>query len=295
MGIVPKGKNRIGFTQEQLEVILSFCKKAIGKPRIPFSDFHRKYSPYSRRCTTSDIIRRAYKRKVIFGPILFCNNNIDVELIHTSENPLHLFQEKKNDPKTTFLIGLYGDWSCIVFRKGANSLQYMNNIIPESLSNNKLEAITFDEKGKLEMLNYPHGWEDIDWKIYEMMRQPRNLSFMKVGQNLGTSWKSVKEHYEKIMVQCRAYMSFFPLGHKGYNYLFVTFRTKYEIGVEKALEKLDRTSFLYKTKNMIILVLFTSLDELSYNRVTARFSELEEIGIIHDLRACIPICWQNMF
>lgn len=51
----------------------------------------------------------------------------------------------------------------------------------------------------------------------------------------------------------------------------------------------------YTPEDMIILVLFTSLDELSYNRVTARFSELEEIGIIHDLRACIPIRWQNMF
>ena len=40
----------------------------------------------------------------------------------------------------------------------------------------------------------------------------------------------------------------------------LTFRTKYEIGLEKSLSKLDRTTYLYKSNGLIILHLQVDLD-----------------------------------
>jgi hypothetical protein len=50
---------------------------------------------------------------------------------------------------------------------------------------------------------------------------------------------------------------FFPFGYSGYNKLFVTPRTKYEVRLVKALRKLDRTTYLWKSNDTIILSLFS--------------------------------------
>jgi len=292
---MPKKGNYSGFTDMQLETVLRFCKKTVQDPKITYSNFHRRFGTYNRRCTTSNAICKAYEKKVIFGPTLFCNNNIEVELMKTEESPLRLFRRKKKDPTTTLCMALCGDWSFVLFRRGANILEYFNSILPNSLSNVKIEQLEFREKGKLERIEYPHGWDEIDWSVYHLFRKPRQVSFFLASKELNMSWKSVQQHYEKILKQCKTYMSFFPLGHEGYSYFLATFRTDFEIGVENALKRLDRTSFLYKARGTIILLLFTSPDPLAYNRVSERFEEMEEIGIIHDLRVCIPIRWHDIF
>ena len=85
------------------------------------------------------------------------------------------------------------------------------------------------------------------------------------------------------------------LSYEGYQYVFLTFKTEYETGLLNALKKLDRTSYLYKYRDMIILIAFLLPEPLSYNSAVDKFKELEEVGIIHDLRVSIPREWHNTF
>lgn len=89
-------------------------------------------------------------------------------------------------------------------------------------------------------------------------------------------------------------MCFFPIGFENYQYVLLTFKTKYEVGLEKALSKLDRTTYLYKYNELIVLQLQVDPTGQEYNKVAARFEELEEMGIIHDLSVSIPIGWKNI-
>lgn len=228
---------------------------------------------------------------------MFCNKGIDVTLVKDEKSPLKMIEEKKNDSKTNFAIALCGDWSLISFAYGPSTLEHTCTVTPESLSNVKTEVedLMFDEEGTLERDLYPHGWDELDWRVYDVLGYPRRISYYKAGQNLGVSWKTVKNRFKKILEQCKVLICFFPLGYNGYNQIFVTFKTKYEVGLVRALKNLDRTTYLWKSGDTIILNLFLLPDPMSYNRATERFKELEEIGIIHDLHVSIPIRWYNVF
>lgn len=290
---VPERKNELGFTPNQLRMILDFCTKVCEDPRMSLTRYHRRYSLYRRQNTTAKILKKAQEKQVVNGPIMFCNSGIDVTLTKTDENPLRLFEEKENDDRTTRIMALCGDWSFIWFRKGATTLRYFNVILPSYPQKVDLESLNFNEEGTLKDDPFPLGWDETDWDIYHEMRIVRKLSFLEVSKKLNVSRMTVKKRFEKMMTQCKVLTSFFPLGYHGYDYLLLTLKTKYEIGLEKALSKLDRSTFLYKYKDMIILILFTSPEPQSYNNVTNRFKELEESGIIHDLCVSIPIRWYD--
>ena len=88
---------------------------------------------------------------------------------------------------------------------------------------------------------------------------------------------------------------FFPNGFYDYQSVLLTFKTKYEVGLEKALSELDRSSYLYKYDSTIILLIFIDRDTQVYNKITKRFGELEEMGIIHDLRVSIPNTYDSIY
>ncbi len=149
----------------------------------------------------------------------------------------------------------------------------------------------FDEEGKIESDPSPKEWDELDWAVYETFGYPREISFVRAGQILDVPWTTVKYRYERILQQCRVLNCFFPLGHAGYHYIVLTFGTKYETGLVRALQRIDRTTYIYKFRGTILLILFLLPHPLSYNKAGDRFKELEEMGIIHDLRVSIPIRW----
>ena len=294
---VSEGKNRLGFTQKQLKTILDFCTEAGKEPRLSYSEFHRRYNPYSRKQSTIKLLNKAYSRTVITGPFIYCNRGIEVTLIKDERSPLKMLKEKKHDNETNYAIALSGDWSLISFKYGASTLEHTCTVIPASLSSTQVEVedLMFYEEGKLEPDPYPHGWDELDWSIYELLDYPREVSYLEVGKKLGVSWKTVQYRFKKMLTQCKTLSCFFPFGYSGYNKLFVTFRTKYEVGLVKALRKLDRTTYLWKSRDTIILSLFFPPEPMSYNRGVERLKELEERGVIHDLHVSIPIRWYNVF
>lgn len=144
-------------------------------------------------------------------------------------------------------------------------------------------------KGTLPRDPYPRSWDDIDWKIYDLLSYPRNKKYVEVGQELGVSWDTVKYHFKKVLDQCKIITTFFPLSYYGYNYKFFTFKSDYEIGFINALRSLDRTSYLYKFNDILGLILFIPPKPQEINKTENKFKELEENGVIDDLRVATPI------
>jgi hypothetical protein len=80
-------------------------------------------------------------------------------------------------------------------------------------------------------------------------------------------------------------MGFYPLGYSQYDPLLVTFRTGYETGVRKFLTGLDRSSWLFKVDDMLILYLF----QTHINLTCLKFAEINDMGITEDFRVGIPL------
>lgn len=266
----------------------NFSSEILKEPRMRVRAFHRKYKPFRRKETTNEWINKAFENLIIHGPFLFCNNNIDVSLLKTDRIPFDLYEEKRNDPTTTKLILLTGDWSLLWFHKGASILQYTNTIFPQYPSKTKLEDIIFDEKGKLKRDPYPHGWDAFDWGIYDEMRDIRKYTYVEIGGKFNVTWKAIKMRFDSLLTQCKVFVSFFPLGYYRYDHILLTFKTDYEVGLENALKKMDRTSFLWKFEDTIILVVHYPPEE-SHNGIALRFAELEEMGLIRELKVSTPI------
>jgi hypothetical protein len=204
-------------------------------------------------------------------------------------------KKKRRDPDTYFAIALYGDIEFICFHKGATILQHAAAVVPDSIQQGRLKDLYFDEAGELQQDPYPHKWDALDWKIYELMSKPRSVTFRQLGKKLDISWVAVKNRYNNLVKQCKLLSCFWPLGYDGYLQLAVSFKTKYEIGLVKALKKLGRTTYLYKFDDTIFLILFLLPMAFSNNDTIKNFKELEKIGIIYDLRISSPLTFKNLF
>lgn len=287
-----------GFKEKHLKILLNFCKMTKRDPRIEYTTFHKKYHPYTRKQSTADLINAAYKHRVITGPVLYANIGIDVKLINDLDDPLGYLNECKKDIKTTLAYALQGDWSFIQFRYGASTLKYADLILPHSYPNfcTHIEEVEIKEqKGKIPQDPYPHGWSDEHWSVYRTLRKPRSVSLRDVSEKIGVSWKSVRKYYLEVLDQCKVHSGFFPLKKDGYSHHLMTFKTEYEVSILRALENLDRTTYIYKTQEMIILILFLIPRPFDFNISTNFFKELEENGYIRDLHVCTPRRWHNTF
>jgi hypothetical protein len=226
--------------------------------------------------------------RVISPPEIFCNTGVSVELLKPCGNQLELLKECRNDPKTTYAIALCGDWDFVRVRKGASDLRFADRVIPTYPSEVTPHEITFGEKGKLQNDQYPHGWDEIDWEVYYLMKDP-SISYteaIRESKKEGSALdrKTIKRHFKKICKPCKIQMNFFPRGYKDYEKVFFTFYTNYEVGLHNALRKLDRTSFLWKFNDFIALNLFVE----HYCATVRHFKELEENGLIRNLKVSIP-------
>ncbi len=294
-------KNPLGFTQKQLKIILDYCRKTRINPRIPYNEFHRKYSSYFRKQSTIDLLNRAYESYVVLGPRLFCNRGLEVTLIKDDRNPHELISEIRRENKKykkqyekdkyTYAIALSGEWSFMSLKLGASILEFADTPIPTFPSNYSVEDLMFDQIGLLDRDPYPQFEDELDMEIYELMKSPRKITFRKAGEELNIPWTTAQYRFKKIIKQCKILACFFPLGYYGYQYSVYTFKTKYEIGLIETLKRLDRTSYVYRFNGMILLILFLDPGPLSINKASDRFQHLEEIGIIRDLRASIPTRW----
>ncbi len=287
-----KEKNIAGFSKKHLQLLLHYCIATRKDPRMYFNLFHRKYSSYSRVQSTIDLIRRAEKQEVIAEPMIYANVGIEVEILKDINDPRRLLEECENNPNIRLAYSLCeGNRRIfIIFKRGASLLSFYQNVIPSFyFEDSSIEGVVFREKGELPRDPYPHGWTRNHWAIYESLRFPRRETFRNVGRKVGLAWESVRKYYREVLNQCKVFTSFFPIGRNGYSFQVVLFKTEYELGVLKALKKLNRTSYLYKFQGTIMLGLFLGPDIKAYQKSADRFAYLEEIGLIRDLSISIPL------
>ena len=290
-----KKKNVAGFFDYQLKLLLYYCHITRQDPKIPFSEIHRNYNLYSRRKSTIETIKNAIIRKVVWGPHLFTNGGIEASLIHDIDNPREFYKECIVNPKTSLVILSDGHWPIFWCKQGANTLQNYESILPNKgkVSNKKIEGIFFEEKETLPVDKYPHRWFEEHWNIYYSLKFPRIKSFRDAGKELGIDWQMARVLFKEILMQCKVITNFFPLGREQYNPSLVTLKTDYEIGLVNGLKTLNRTTYLYKTNNTIILYLFIRPLPKERNHFADRFHRLEEMGLISDLHISTPYKWKE--
>ena len=270
----------------RLYALYQFAHVLRTNPRYERLKFHRSFSPYKTKDASYDLVEQAFNDSLIVGPFLYCNYGFSVKILRDDVNPLKVLKDLENEGTSpiTHAIALSGDDTLLLISKGGNQLSYADAIEPSFTPELDLVNFTFSTVGNLGKDPFPETWNSRDWDVFHAMRNPRQ-SFVDVGKRLGVTWATVRRHYLRILEDCKSVVGFYPRGYKGYARLFITFKTKYEIGLKESLEKLDRSSYLWKFDDTIILILFVD----DYNGTCERFTVLEEIGMIHDLRASIPI------
>lgn len=274
-------------TQKQLQVIYAYVSVYSKDVRFPMKTFHKKYSSYGGLNTTKGLINKARDLQVLVGPYFHANIGIEVELLPSSGNSLEKWEKCTEDPSVMYAVLLTGEHSILAFRKGASILSYAESVIPAYPSSKSVGEIWPTLQGKLGIDEYPHGWDELDWEIFNSMRDP-TISFPKVGAELGVSWETVRTRFAKIRGYCKPWISFFPHGFFKYYHVFLSFSTEFEVGIREELKKLDRTSYLYKYGSTIMIFLYT--DDF---REHLSFLKMEKDGVIHDLHISIPSWWHR--
>lgn len=271
-----------------LDTVYLFFLELIRDPRISFADFFEMQNTYKSDNALRTLLREAFRKKVISSPEIFCNSGLSVMLEKTTENQLKLLKDCKNDPETTYAIALCGDWSFLRVKKGASDIKFADRVIPSYPGTTTTYEICFNEKGKLKNDLYPHGWDEIDWEVYYLMKNP-STSFTHATkqskiEGTGLARATIRKSFKKILKTCKIRANFYPKGYDTYDKILFTFQTDYEVGMYNALKKLDRTSFFWKVRNFIILTLFVE----QYCATVRHFKELEESGLIQNLKVSIP-------
>jgi len=282
-------KNFLLMNSSKLKTIYSYVTACMENPRIRMSEFHKKYSHYNWYNATSRLIKEAREKGILFGPKIWCNSGLDVELYGNIDDPLLFAEKKKKEPNITYLTGLIGYPSIICFKKGASILQYAETVIPSYPAKKTIAEINLEIKGELPRDEYPQRWDEMDWDVYERIRDPQ-ASFVKAGKGLGVKWTTILNHFKKIKKDCKIWIRFLPKGYDRYQQSYVLFETEYELGLREELKKLDRTTILYKFENKVLLHLF--LDDTLQNLT---FYKLKRKGKIHNLQVSIPLYWNSKY
>lgn len=88
-----KKKNKLGFTKKQLSILLNYCVATRGEPKITYKSVHKNYTTYSRRKSTTDLIKKAYEKEVVTGPFLYVDTGIHVSFMDDVDNPMELLEK----------------------------------------------------------------------------------------------------------------------------------------------------------------------------------------------------------
>ncbi|MGD2250020.1 MAG: hypothetical protein PVF58_16570 [Candidatus Methanofastidiosia archaeon] len=184
------------------------------------------------------------------------------------------------------MIALMGSHALLSFKRGASILKNAVCVFPSFPAQKNIVDIELTEKGLLERSRYPHNWDELDWKVFFAMESDPTRSFGKVGGELGVTWNTVRDHFEKIVPDCEIWTTFYPRGYTSYQQALLKFNTKYERNLWDELKKIDRSSFIYKYDNTILLLLFYE----DFNDLK-RFELLKKEGKIKNLSVSTPIAW----
>lgn len=275
-----------------IEILYSYVRYCTNVGRNTISQFQRKYYPSKKKKTIAKIINNA-RGKNYYGPWIFVLKNCYVVLERYERLPvLDRFCEIQAKPSVFNCAVLMGAFSLVMYEVAENSppgnsvkLSYAESIVPAYpavKTVGELDLSTYSRE-KLPEMSKPIKWDDLDWGIYKLMRNP-NVSSVKVARELHVSYKTVLERFYKILQDCTVWMPFFPREATSYKQFVVTLETDYEAGLRNELSKLDRSSYVYKFGSRLLLYL-----NLDQNKDLNFLLDLEKDGLIHSASASIPL------
>ncbi len=277
---------KVSISKTAYDIFLEYLRD----PRVKKKKIHEKISPYKTRVWTRKLLKEIMGTELIYGPRIWVNRGYEVLFKkNMDEDPLVVYNRYKRNPKVTYIMALEGAYSFFVLKRGASILKSAISVIPSYPGEKEIRGIELTEKGELPRSCYPSDWDEFDWKVYQYMRDP-TVSFGKVAGEIGIAWPTVKKHYQKIMNDCTLWMGFFPKGYSAYFQSLLAFKTKYEISLYNELAKIDRSSYIFKYDNRILLHMFHNNNFEYY-----RFAELRKEGKIEDLKISFPVKYFNVF
>jgi len=276
----------------QISIIMDYVNYCVKTKDVKLTRFHNKYHPYDRKQSTIDLINRAFESQVLFKPRIYCLPELDVKLLKYQNVPLYnLFEQKKNDPRVMYMMALTGAFSLLIFlRGGKKRLTYMECTTPSIPPYRTFETINLLEysPGKLPVLETPE-WDPLHWKVYNERRDP-SVSSVKIAEKLGVSYRIVLRRYKKILKNCKIWLPFFPNGYPNYSPYVITLKTEFENAIVSELRKLDRSSYIYKIDNSLMLTLF-----FDQHLQIDNFLKLEKNGMMHEVRVSFPVWHFDQF
>ena len=278
------------------EIQYALYREFLENPRVTTRNLFRIISALCNwkiiHWSAQTIVDNSFTDKVLVGPYLYCNPGIWVTLYRREERTQA--EKKMNEHSTILGIQLMGFYSYVVFsRDRVSNLCYAEVTKPSFPEKVSLEhSVTEAEREFLAEVDTPEKlgkdpipcWDERDWKVYYAMKNPRR-PFFEAAQDIQVPWKMVRERFRRIIKDCKVSMGFFPLGYTGYNHMVVTFKTDYETWMRDWLCGIDRSLYLFKVDDILVVYLLTS----NVNVACLKFSEMEQIGIIRNFRVAVSV------
>jgi hypothetical protein len=132
-------------------------------------------------------------------------------------------------------------------------------------------------------------WDEIDFKIYEIMKNNVQMPFSHVAEHTDFSSVSIKRYfYKKVLPYCNISHYFFPKGYPHYQQALIMVHSNYEKGLLDAFSRMPCTSYLFPLEKEIILILFHE----NVNDLMSAIRKLEEKGYFEKYLLQVPLHWE---
>ncbi len=147
-------------------------------------------------------------------------------------------------------------------------------------------------KGKLERkMEEWLPWEDIHFRIFEIMRNDIQMPFKKVSTKTEFTECTVRDYFWKdIIPYCEVSHYFFPKGYDYYQKAFIIFHSDFEKGIIEAFSRMPCTVYFYPFENELALNIF--YENLSDLMICIR--KVEEKGYIKKYLLHIPLFYSSI-
>ena len=284
-----RNPNHQKMSKEKREIQYKIYKILSKNPRITTKELFKTVKSvcgFKGIQSAKSAVNTSFNNTVV-GPYLYCNSGFRITLSDDSKRP---------PTQCIFLVAGYTYLQITPHTNG--NLTYAELIRPSFPAKVTLEdpftpdsffAACFQTPGALPVDGTPH-WDVTDWDIYAALQNPRQ-SLITVGKKLNISWKKVKKRFENIVKDCKVVTGFYPLGYSNYRPLLLSMTSDYETGLRNWLSGLDRSSWLLKADETLILYLYIT----SLNEPCVTFYELEQLGVIDNIKVAVPISGTTLF
>ncbi len=132
-------------------------------------------------------------------------------------------------------------------------------------------------------------WEDVHFRMYEILKNNIQLEFSIVARKLGLSSTTIHSYfYKDILPYCNIAHYFFPKGYSHYHQSFIMADSNHEKGLVEAFSRMPCTTYVFPLEEEIIFIIFHE----SINDLMSTIRKMEERKYIEKYILCIPLYWE---